>query len=69
MNKSLGDHVVDIVLQSLEFSFGEVVDEAVDEFNVGDERDFVVNTKAMRGKFLLILGFEDVGEFSILGRE
>ena len=29
----------------------------------------MVNTWAMRRKFLRILGFEDVGKFGILGRE
>ena len=68
-NKSLGDHVVDIVLQGLEVGFREVVDGVVDRFDVGDKRDFVVNNRAMRGKFLIVLWFEDVDEFGIVGRE
>jgi hypothetical protein len=68
-NESFGNHVVDIVLQSLEFRFGEVVDGAVDGFGIGHEGNLVVHTRAMRRKFLRILGFEDVGEFGIFGRE
>jgi len=47
MNESFGDHIVNIVLQSLEFSFREVVDGAIDEFGIGHKRDFMVYTRTL----------------------
>ena len=64
-----GNLVIDVFLEDLKLSFREIIDGAIDGLSAGDERNLMIYIRTVRGELLGILFFEDVGKFSVFGRD
>ena len=64
-----GNLVIDVFLEDLELGFREIIDGAIDGLSAGDERNLMIYIRTVRGELLGILFFEDVGKFSVFGRD